>query len=187
MQNENIKRNWAHNDERINISNDEIEDHCNNNQGVVSSGTPLSTYNVAASGSVPNSPSTIGTVSSSDQRNLGSLSPKSHTSSSSNALLTEKLTSEAVDNNFSGYNSGDEYAQAKDARLTATQWRERDDQFIKCMTDRGFTVKQVEEDGACLFRSISLQIYGDEDMHDVIRQNTMDYIVCICTLLVIVN
>lgn len=33
------------------------------------------------------------------------------------------------------------------------------------------------EDGACLFRAISLQIYGDQEMHEEIRQQTMDYIV----------
>lgn len=45
------------------------------------------------------------------------------------------------------------------------------------MSDRGFVIEQIVEDGACLFRSISLQIYGDQDMHEIIRQQTMDYIV----------
>lgn len=57
------------------------------------------------------------------------------------------------------------------------EWQLKDEQFAKCMSERGYILKPVEEDGACLFRAISLQIYGDEDMHDVIRQNTMDYIV----------
>ena len=61
--------------------------------------------------------------------------------------------------------------------LLSDEWQSKDEQFAKCLSDRGFVLKPVEEDGACLFRSISLQIYGDEDMHDVIRQNTMDYIV----------
>lgn len=34
----------------------------------------------------------------------------------------------------------------------------------------------MEEDGACLFRAISYQLYGDQEMHDLIRQRTMDYI-----------
>lgn len=34
----------------------------------------------------------------------------------------------------------------------------------------------MEEDGACLFRAISIQLYGDQEMHDLIRQRTMDYI-----------
>lgn len=45
------------------------------------------------------------------------------------------------------------------------------------MNDRGFVIEQIVEDGACLFRSISLQIYGDQDMHEIIRNQTMDYIV----------
>lgn len=45
------------------------------------------------------------------------------------------------------------------------------------MNDRGFVIEEIVEDGACLFRSISLQIYGDQDMHEIIRQQTMDYIV----------
>lgn len=47
------------------------------------------------------------------------------------------------------------------------------------MNDRGFVIEQIVEDGACLFRSISLQIYGDQDMHEIIRNQTMDYIVSI--------
>jgi len=50
------------------------------------------------------------------------------------------------------------------------------------MEQRGYELKPVEEDGACLFRSISLQIYGDEEMHDVIRQHTMDYIVMLTSV-----
>lgn len=61
--------------------------------------------------------------------------------------------------------------------LTPEEWEERDKLFIKTMSDRGFVIEQIVEDGACLFRSISLQIYGDQDMHEIIRQQTMDYIV----------
>lgn len=83
----------------------------------------------------------------------------------------------AIDDKFSGYNSGDEHLQPKEGLPTADEWQKKDEQFAKCMADRGYILKSVEEDGACLFRSISLQIYGDEEMHDVIRQHTMDYIV----------
>lgn len=48
---------------------------------------------------------------------------------------------------------------------------------MKTMSDRGFVIEKIVEDGACLFRSISLQVYGDQDMHEIIRQQTMDYIV----------
>lgn len=80
------------------------------------------------------------------------------------------------DQNYSGYNSGDEHIGQK-YDLTPEEWEERDKLFVKTMSDRGFVIEQIVEDGACLFRSISLQIYGDQDMHEIIRQQTMDYIV----------
>ncbi|XP_017133862.1 OTU domain-containing protein 5-B isoform X2 [Drosophila elegans] len=81
-----------------------------------------------------------------------------------------------VEETFSGYNSGDEHLQPKERLIPVEEWQRRDMEFAKCMEQRGYELKPVEEDGACLFRSISLQIYGDEEMHDVIRQHTMDYI-----------
>lgn len=33
------------------------------------------------------------------------------------------------------------------------------------------------EDGACLFRAIADQVYGDQEMHSVVRTHCMDYIV----------
>lgn len=77
----------------------------------------------------------------------------------------------------SGYNSGDEYIDSKDAQLTADEWKKRDEAFAKVLSERGFILHEMEEDGACLFRAISLQIYGDQEMHEAIRQQTMDYIV----------
>lgn len=114
------------------------------------------------------------TASQSPEHLLGSQSPKSQPSSVAQAasgLL------KAIEDTFSGYNSGDEHLQPKEGKTTADEWQRKDEQFAKCMADRGYILKPVEEDGACLFRSISLQIYGDEEMHDVIRQHTMDYIV----------
>jgi hypothetical protein len=36
----------------------------------------------------------------------------------------------------------------------------------------------MKEDGACLFRAVADHIYGDEEMHSVVRNHCMDYIVC---------
>ena len=33
------------------------------------------------------------------------------------------------------------------------------------------------EDGACLFRAVSDQVYGDQEMHSTVRKHCMDYIV----------
>lgn len=79
-------------------------------------------------------------------------------------------------NSYSGYNSGDEHIGQK-YDLTPEEWVDRDREFVKMMSERGFVVEEIGEDGACLFRSISLQIFGDQDMHEIIRQQTMDYIV----------
>ncbi|XP_059216171.1 OTU domain-containing protein 5 isoform X1 [Stomoxys calcitrans] len=125
-------------------------------------------------------PSTVSHASavgnkSPDHLLLGSQSPKSQTTPATVAQAASGLL-KAIEDTFSGYNSGDEHLQPKEGKITADEWQRKDEQFAKCMADRGYILKPVEEDGACLFRSISLQIYGDEEMHDVIRQHTMDYI-----------
>lgn len=33
------------------------------------------------------------------------------------------------------------------------------------------------EDGACMFRAVADQVYGDQEMHGVVRQNCIDYMV----------
>jgi len=35
----------------------------------------------------------------------------------------------------------------------------------------------MKDDGACLFRAVSDQLYGDQDMHDIVRKQCMDYVV----------
>ncbi|XP_035782263.1 uncharacterized protein LOC118461255 isoform X1 [Anopheles albimanus] len=81
-----------------------------------------------------------------------------------------------IEEALSGYNSGDEHIGPKDAELTPDEWKKRDDAFAKDLQERGFVLHEMEEDGACLFRAISLQIYGDQDMHEEIRHQTMNYI-----------
>lgn len=77
---------------------------------------------------------------------------------------------------MSGYNSGDEHLGTKEHNLSSEEWKKRDEKFAKSLTERGLVIKEMEEDGACLFRAISYQLYGDQEMHDAIRQQTMDYI-----------
>ena len=76
----------------------------------------------------------------------------------------------------SGYNSGDEHLGSKDSNLSSEEWKKRDEKFSKSLSERGLLIKEMEEDGACLFRAISYQLYGDQEMHDIIRQQTCDYI-----------
>ena len=39
-----------------------------------------------------------------------------------------------------------------------------------------FFIKKMSGDGNCMFRSVSDQIYGNEEYHDIIRQKCMDYL-----------
>ncbi|KAL7288744.1 hypothetical protein TKK_0016726 [Trichogramma kaykai] len=75
-----------------------------------------------------------------------------------------------------GYNSGDEYTGRTGPNLTLAEWQERDKWFEKRMKKRGFVIKKMGEDGACLFRAIADQVYGDQDMHSVVRKHCMDYL-----------
>ncbi|XP_030162291.1 OTU domain-containing protein 5 isoform X3 [Lynx canadensis] len=95
-----------------------------------------------------------------------------------------------------GYNSEDEY-EAAAARIEAMdpatveqgeqntgpfQWipatsLKQEHWFEKALRDKkGFIIKQMKEDGACLFRAVADQVYGDQDMHEVVRKHCMDYL-----------
>uniref|UniRef100_W8BX61 ubiquitinyl hydrolase 1 n=1 Tax=Ceratitis capitata TaxID=7213 RepID=W8BX61_CERCA len=169
----------------INISNNSISNKCgsphahsgvlsgtatainavNNSTGKSGLGSSSPTQSTSTGGNSPDHLAAIPVV-------LGCQSPKS---AASITQVTGNLI-KAVEETYSGYNSGDEHLQPKESAISADEWQQRDDQFAKCMAGRGYELRSVEEDGACLFRSISLQIYGDEDMHDVVRQHVMDYI-----------
>jgi hypothetical protein len=43
----------------------------------------------------------------------------------------------------------------------------------------------MEQDGACLFRAVADQVYGDQEMHAIVRSHCMDYIVSIHRMKVI--
>ncbi|XP_066601004.1 OTU domain-containing protein 5-A-like isoform X2 [Prorops nasuta] len=75
-----------------------------------------------------------------------------------------------------GYNSGDEYTGRTGNNLSLAEWQERDRWFEKRMRKNGFIVKKMGEDGACLFRAVADQVYGDQEMHGVVRKHCMDYI-----------
>jgi len=78
--------------------------------------------------------------------------------------------------NASGYNSGDEYGACELGHLSEAEWLERDRWFKKSIRRKGFTIKKMERDGACLFRAVADQVYGDQEMHAIVRSHCMDYI-----------
>eukprot|EP00960_Hanusia_phi_P046554 757897-Hanusia_phi.AAC.1 len=42
--------------------------------------------------------------------------------------------------------------------------------------EKGFKIRRMKEDGNCLFRAISDQVYGDPEMHPEVRELCMDYL-----------
>ncbi|ERL94225.1 hypothetical protein D910_11506 [Dendroctonus ponderosae] len=92
----------------------------------------------------------------------------------SNNIINVEVKEEAT-----GFNSEDEYddSSVKDRVLTDEEWQKRDELFSRYMSNLGWEIKQINEDGACLFRSIADQVYGDQDFHHQVRQDCMNYIV----------
>jgi OTU domain-containing protein 5 len=40
----------------------------------------------------------------------------------------------------------------------------------------GYAIKKMTDDGSCLFRAIGDQVFGDQEMHGVVRSQCMNYI-----------
>jgi len=74
-----------------------------------------------------------------------------------------------------GYNSEDEYSHYG-VKLTEEEWLEKDRRFERLMKRKGYVIKKMKEDGSCLFRAVADQIYGDQEMHAVVRDHCMNYI-----------
>ena len=51
-----------------------------------------------------------------------------------------------------GYNSEDEYSHVGQT-LSEAEWLEKDLRFERVMRRKGYIIKPMGEDGACLFRS----------------------------------
>lgn len=49
--------------------------------------------------------------------------------------------------------------------------------FVAALKKRGLEILEQDGDGNCLFRAISLQIYGDAAMHGDVRKKCMDFMV----------
>lgn len=98
----------------------------------------------------------------------------------SSTALTAPDNLDAQDQEDSNCNSEDEY-EAKpqsesEASLSQDELKEREYRFERRMKNKGYDIKPMKEDGACLFRAVADQVYGDEEMHSVVRQHCMDYI-----------
>jgi OTU domain-containing protein 5 len=77
----------------------------------------------------------------------------------------------------SGYNSEDECVP----HMRDPNMEEKERWFEQSLKEkRGFIIKRMGEDGACLFRSVADQVYGDQEMHSVVRQLCVDYMAKNC-------
>ena len=74
-----------------------------------------------------------------------------------------------------GYNSEDEYSHVGQT-LTEEEWLQKDVRFESAMRRKGYSIRRMGEDGACLFRAVADQLYGDQEMHHCVRAQCMDYI-----------
>ncbi|KAG8197756.1 hypothetical protein JTE90_006802 [Oedothorax gibbosus] len=74
----------------------------------------------------------------------------------------------------SGYNSGDEYDQSLNT-MTEEELTEKEKMFEDKLRKKGYSIKKMGEDGACMFRAVADQIYGDQEMHNTVRKLCMDY------------
>uniref|UniRef100_A0A5K3EZS4 ubiquitinyl hydrolase 1 n=1 Tax=Mesocestoides corti TaxID=53468 RepID=A0A5K3EZS4_MESCO len=74
-----------------------------------------------------------------------------------------------------GNNSEDEYYNITDTATQNTSKAEDNslEQLLK--EKKGLKVVRVHGDGACLFRSVSHQVYGDEEKHEIVRKQVVDY------------
>ncbi|XP_039268612.2 OTU domain-containing protein 5-A-like [Styela clava] len=108
--------------------------------------------------------------------------PKSSHSSPSSMLDTscsglDKNTTNEV--NDAKHNSDDEYDQNRLQKLhRGVDFKTLESEFEeKLKKVRGFIIRPMGEDGACLFRAVADQVYGDQNMHDEVRKNCMNYMI----------
>ena len=120
------------------------------------------------------------TSATSDQMLISSCSPSASGSlNTSDASATQSDTSATHSSppaSPTGYNSGDEYgARPTRATWTPEQLNDMERRFEKKLRKKGLAIMKMGEDGACLFRSVADQVYGDEEMHSLVRKLCCDY------------
>uniref|UniRef100_A0A5S6QY65 ubiquitinyl hydrolase 1 n=1 Tax=Trichuris muris TaxID=70415 RepID=A0A5S6QY65_TRIMR len=75
-----------------------------------------------------------------------------------------------------GYNSEDESVGADEP--VAAEDLETETAFENSLkSTKGFLIKKMRADGACMFRAVADQVYGDEDMHNMVRKLCINYMI----------
>lgn len=59
--------------------------------------------------------------------------------------------------------------------MTEEELAEKERSFEEKLRKKGYSIKKMGEDGACMFRAVADQIYGDQEMHTSVRKLCMDY------------
>eukprot|EP00697_Spironema_sp_BW2_P004624 gnl/Spiro4/16271_TR8739_c0_g1_i1.p1 gnl/Spiro4/16271_TR8739_c0_g1~~gnl/Spiro4/16271_TR8739_c0_g1_i1.p1 ORF type:complete len:388 (-),score=50.62 gnl/Spiro4/16271_TR8739_c0_g1_i1:25-1188(-) len=70
-----------------------------------------------------------------------------------------------------GYNSDDERSPLKHVQT----FQEDEEQFMQRLRARGFEIKRMGEDGNCMFRAVSDQVFGDQEMYGDVRKLCCDF------------
>jgi hypothetical protein len=74
--------------------------------------------------------------------------------------------------NYEPVNSDDELDQQP---ISAAEYVELERRFEERLRARGLHIRRMLDDGNCLFRSVSDRVYGDAEMHDVVRRLCLDH------------
>jgi len=78
-------------------------------------------------------------------------------------------------NENSGNNSEDEYYMATGSRSQVPFQVEESQMSTLLKEKKGWKIIAVGADGACLFRAVAHQIFGDEEKHMIIREQVINY------------
>ncbi|KAK7488560.1 hypothetical protein BaRGS_00020177 [Batillaria attramentaria] len=90
-----------------------------------------------------------------------------------NSSQSSPGTSSTYDLEDAAYNSEDEHCTAPKVPENREELEIWFEQALK--ENKGYIIKKMGEDGACLFRAVADQIYGDQEMNSSVRNMCIDY------------
>jgi len=104
--------------------------------------------------------------------------PRTHTTTTSNKFVNvtnHSTTAAAIDSHYQHSHSLHPHAVTAEPRYSASV--DNETRFrAKLHTTLGLSIVEQEQDGNCLFRSISHQLYDSGDYHRTVRETCMRYI-----------
>jgi hypothetical protein len=94
----------------------------------------------------------------------------------STAASSSSTSSSAVYEESKANNEGRICCTEDDARTRKiVDMSDKFHQYVLALNQQALHVVRVAGDGNCLFRSVAHQIYGDESLHDIVREKCMEY------------